>query len=151
MSAKDTKKVVYLDAASIEELQACRRHFRLGSQLAAVSRIAQIVIHEAAEGPSLQEIRLRPLRGPTQAYHFVLGVEGQERLERLTQEYAPFVVKEPGQESGDRRFRFTAAALLRYLIGRKATQIMSAQGAQEGVQQAAGTPVACAPDSSTAA
>jgi hypothetical protein len=131
MSAKDTKKVVYLDARSSEELQVCRKHFRLGSQLAAVSRVAQIVIHEAAEAHKQpRQVRIRPLVGPTEPCHFVLGQEGQERLERLTDEYAPVVAKEPVREPGDRRFRFTAAALLRYLIAQKAREIMKAAGGE---------------------
>jgi hypothetical protein len=140
MSAKDTKKVVYLDARSIEELQVCRKHFRLGSQWAAVSRVAQIVIHEAAEAqiPPCQ-VRIRPLLGPTEPYHFVLGQEGQERLERLTDEYAPVVLKEPVREPGDRRFRFTAAALLRYLIAQKAREIMNVAG---GERESAVSPAA---------
>lgn len=129
MTAKDNKKTTFLDAQSIEELEVCRQHYRIGSQLAPISRVAQIVIHEAAEGPRLvpgvDHVTIRPLVGRTHTYHFVLGTEGQARLEELTAQYAPLVVKGEGKTPGDRTFRFTAAALLRYLIARKAQQIAS--------------------------
>jgi hypothetical protein len=129
MTAKDNKKMIYLDAQSIEELEVCRQHYRIGSQLAPISRVAQIVIHEAAEGPppvpGVDQVTIRPLMGRTHTYHFVLGAEGQARLEELTRQYAPHVVKAEGKAPGDRTFRFTAAALLRYLIARKAEHVVS--------------------------
>ncbi|HEX8229550.1 MAG TPA: hypothetical protein VF826_09580 [Chloroflexia bacterium] len=129
MTAKDNKKTIFLDAQSIEELEVCRQHYRIGSQLAPISRVAQIVIHEAAEGPRLvpgvDHVTIRPLVGRTHTYHFVLGTEGQARLEELTEQYSPLVLKGEGKTPGDRTFRFTAAALLRYLIARKAAQVVS--------------------------
>ena len=121
--ARHIKKVVGMDALSMEELRLCQRYYSVGSKPAPASRVAQILIHKAHPTTIPEQVEIRPLSGRTQTVGFVLDEEARELLDGLTRAYAPRIVKGAGRAIGDRRFRFTAAALLRYLITNKAREI----------------------------
>ncbi len=133
--ARHIKKVVGMDALSMEELRLCQMYFSIGSKPAPASRVAQILIHKAHQTTIPEQVEIRPLIGRTQTVGYVLDEEAREHLDGLTRAYAPHVVKGLGRAMGDRRFRFTAAALLRYLITNKAREIEGARKGQAGVDE----------------
>jgi hypothetical protein len=124
-----------MDAVSMEELRLCQRYYSVGSKPAPASRVAQILIHKAHQATTPEQVEIRPLIGPTQTASFVLDEEAREHLDGLTRAYGPRIVKGAGRTIGDRRFRFTAAALLRYLITNKAREIEARLKSQAGVDE----------------